>query len=172
MIYFRRKKQNSQKKADPLLNVATVDLSHRTPIDKDDVNCNGPGHYPRDYAYRQQIAPLMGNQDCEQNPLNDTLVILRNPDGSYPPPYETGWNGGSGPVPSSGMLRTHTYVDSPGLERHVKPDLPLPDPPVYFELDSQVGNGRDFANSAHAMALKSHNVPHHGDYGEIGRYSA
>ncbi len=140
----------AQHKGDPLLHVATVDLSQGT-LKNDAGPCPGANHYlhkiPRgDCAFRQQSTPLMGNCDGDQD------LVPRNPDGSFPPPYDSDWS-----ARVHGMTGLGDQVHPQESPRHgvlVKREAPLPDLPVYFELDPHNTNTKDMmANSAHAMAL-------------------
>ena len=135
--------------------------------------CPGSNHYhhkiPReDLAYKQQSTPLMATFDPEGQGGQEGQSIPRNPDGTYPPPYDSYW-GNRAQAPSR-VERTHSH-ESPRLNRQTKRgEIPLPDLPVYFELDPHSTNTKDMmANSAHAMALRSAQSI---DNGLDSRYSA
>ena len=160
----------AQKKEDPLLHVATVDMSQGT-FNKDGVAFTGGNHYhhkiPRgDCAYRQQSTPLMGTNDNEHSG-QESLSIGRNVTGSYPPPYDTDW--GSRNQAPSRVEHQHS-CESPHPNRQIKREIPLPDLPVYFELDPHSTNTKDMMeNFAHAMALRS---AQSAENGLESRYSA
>ena len=154
-----------QKKEDPLLHVATVDVSQGT-FNKDGVAFTGGNHYhhkiPRgDCAYRQQSTPLMGTNDNEHSG-QESLSIGRNVT-----PYDTDW--GSRSQAPSRVEHQHS-CESPYPNRQIKREIPLPDLPVYFELDPHSTNTKDMMeNSAHSMALRS---AQSAENGLESRYSA
>ena len=161
-VVCRKQKLQAQKKEDPLLRVATVDLSQAT-FNKDLALCHGNNHYhhkiPRgDYNYRQQATPLMASDNGDQE------TVIRNPDGSCPPSYEGDW---------AALTRTALPSEVEHSLSHTRPqkkEIPLPDLPVYFELDPHNTNTKDMmANSAHAMALRAAQQV---DLGLESRYSA
>ena len=134
--------------------------------------CPGSNHYHRkvprgDNTFQQQSTPLMATYDPDQQSGQESQSIPRNPDGTYPPPYDSDWRNRA-QVPSR-LERAHSH-ESPRVNRQNKREIPLPDLPVYFELDPHSTNTKDMmANSAHAVALRSaQNI----DNGLENRYSA